>query len=462
MRYDLSLYGLFLGLLAIVVFVSCEDLIDVGQPKTELNSAVVFEDDNTATAAVLNLYRDLSVNAVVNFTIPSGLSADELVQQDGKENSQFYENDLLAINTVIETIWRNAYSAIYKTNAIIEGLEKSQGVSTPVKNQLLGEAKFFRAFYHFYLVNFFGDVPYVTVTDYRINAAVKRMPMIDVYAKIIADLVDARNLLVDDYSFSKGQRIRVNRWAATALLSRVYLYTKDYPRAEELAGQIISNTTLFSLKNDLDQVFIENSTEAIFQLSRPFPLGYTYDGAYLNRPWFNATDNVQVTQHLYTSFENNDKRKTNWLGIGQSGVNTFCYATKYQENYTDTIGPNEATMVLRLAEVLLIRAEARVRQEKITGTGSAEVDVNTIRSRAGLLPTTAITQQQMLQAIEHERRWELFTEFGHRWFDLKRTGRVNDVMQTVNPIWASTDAWYPLPFSELNLNPNLKPQNDGY
>ena len=96
---------------------------------------------------------------------------------------------------------------------------------------------------------------------------------------------------------------------------------------------------------------------------------------------------------------------------------------------------------------------------------AAAADLNVIRQRAGLTNTTATGQQAILNAILHERQVEFFTEWGHRWFDLKRTGNVNAVMSVVTPqkggIWNANWALYPIPISEITLNPNLK-QNPGY
>jgi len=117
---------------------------------------------------------------------------------------------------------------------------------------------------------------------------------------------------------------------------------------------------------------------------------------------------------------------------------------------------------LRLAEQYLIRAEAMAQQNKIP---EAAADLNVIRSRAGLPNTTAATQSAMLAAILQERKAELFTEWGHRWLDLKRTNTVDSVMSVVAPqkggTWQSIQKYYPIPQSELNADPNLV-QTPGY
>jgi starch-binding outer membrane protein, SusD/RagB family len=119
-------------------------------------------------------------------------------------------------------------------------------------------------------------------------------------------------------------------------------------------------------------------------------------------------------------------------------------------------------MVLRLAEQYLIRAEARIHLKKFTGPGSAEADLNIIRNRAGLPNTTSATDTELLRALEQERRIELFTEWGHRFFDLRRLGRLDAVMATVKPNLNSYNGLLPIPQTEILNNINLRPQNSGY
>jgi len=107
----------------------------------------------------------------------------------------------------------------------------------------------------------------------------------------------------------------------------------------------------------------------------------------------------------------------------------------------------------------LIRAESKAHIGDLSG---AKEDINSIRSRAGLANTTAITQDEILDAILEERRLELFTEFGHRFFDLKRFNKIQPVLSAIKPGWDASDILFPIPEAELNLNPNLQPQNQGY
>lgn len=451
-------FCLLIGLL-LLIFSSCEKMVEVDPPQSQISSANVFEDELTAVAAISRLYTRIASDGFLNITYLASLSADELMIDANDAALQFYHNELLSTNPTIETSWRYHYTTIYNANSIIEGLEKSVKLTAALKNQLTGEAKFIRALCHFYLVNLFGDVPYITSTDYRINGLVFRMPVIQVYEKIVADLTDAKNLLSLDYSYSNNERVRANKWAASALLSRVYLYTGNWLNAELFATDIIDRTALYGLITNLTDVFLKNSREAIWQLIPPYPQKYTVEGAWLNKPFF-SVGNATITNNLFNAFEANDKRKINWVATGNVGTQTWYYSTKYKENLNNATG-TEYTMVLRLAEQYLIRAEARAKQNKLTGPSSAASDINMIRNRAGLPNTTATTQSVLLTAIEQERRVELFAEWGHRWLDLKRTGRANAVLGAIKTGWTVTDMLYPIPFSELQLNPNII-QNPGY
>lgn len=443
-------------LVLITMLTSCEDLIEVDRPRNQLISATVFEDDLTAVAAISGLIVSAS-GSYTSATYLNALSADELMIEQG-DWVQFYQNEIQSVDPSVFANWKGAFGLISRANSCIEGLEKSEKVTAALKNQLLGEAKFVRAFFHFYLVNLFGDVPYITTTDWMVNGLVSRMPVSDVYDKIIIDLLEAKSLLAEDYSYSQNERVRPNKWVATALLARVYLYQEDWIPAEEQATTVINNTSLYSLNSDLNKVFLKNSSEAILQVIPPFPLKFTTEGSIFQTTYSPTT--ATLTAGLFNAFETNDSRKAAWIGLGASGGITWYYPRKYKENSVTGTGA-EYYMIFRLAEQYLIRAEARAKLNKLTGPNSAESDINIIRDRAGLPPTTAVTQQELLDAIEQERRVELFIEWGHRWMDLKRTGRAAAVLSPIKPNWNNTDVLYPIPYSELQLNPNMT-QNDGY
>ena len=170
--------------------------------------------------------------------------------------------------------------------------------------------------------------------------------------------------------------------------------------------------------------------------------------------------NYALTENLLEAFETGDQRKNHWVASISDLDNTvtFHYPYKYKArfNVTESL---EHSIQFRLAEQYLIRAEALLALGNVTGARS---DVNRIRSRAGLPNSTAITAGELFSAILAERRVELFTEQGHRWFDLKRSGRATEQLGSTKPNWEETDVLLPVPESELEINPNLLPQNQGY
>ena len=160
-----------------------------------------------------------------------------------------------------------------------------------------------------------------------------------------------------------------------------------------------------------------------------------------------------------TIFQSGDQRKfgpneTAWI---KEVTNTWRHSYKYKDEFSTS--SLEYAIQLRLAEQYLIRAEARAQRGDISG---AQADINVIRNRAGLGNTSAVTLNELLDAILQERRVELFTEQGHRWFDLKRMGKAKEVLEPIKLGWRDTDLLFPIPDKELGLNPNLLPQNSGY
>ena len=441
---------------------SCEDFVDIDTPITEIVREDVFDNDAIATAAISGIYSEMFRNQAIThtLTVNNGRASDEFENFSADISFQsFFDNSLTPMTADVERYWNELYSYIHSTNAIIEGLANSTGVTIETKEQLEGEAKFIRAFCNFYLVNLWGDVPLITTTDFQTNAKVSRIPNEEVYAQIIHDLIEAQDLLAEDYSFSGGERGRPNKSAASSLLARVYLYVGDWVNAEAQASAVIINT-IYSLTTDLNEVFLVNSQESIWQLRSVFDGGgiNTFDGELLI--FSAAPTNVALSDDLLNAFETGDERSNNWVGSFTDGADTWYYPFKYKiQDGNQGVPITEALSMLRLAEQFLIRAEARAQQNNVVGS---QEDLNMIRNRAGLTNTTANDQLSLLNAIEQERRVELFTESSHRWLDLKRTGRADVVLGTIKPNWQQTDVLYPIPRSDFDKNANLRPQNPGY
>jgi starch-binding outer membrane protein, SusD/RagB family len=453
-------YYLIYSIILFTGFSSCKKFASIPPPMTQVETNRIFENDQAAIAATVGLYSQMMqasftfTNAAI--TIYPALSADELYNTSANADYDlFHTNDILSPANGLTRLWTFAYRDIYQANAVMEGLNNSLTLGDSLKKQLRGEMLVVRALSYFYLVNLFGDIPVVTTTSYLDNQSLPRSPVADVYQSIVTDLQEAKSLLQENYP-SAG-RARPNKWTAAALLARVYLYMKNWPQAETEASAVISSG-IYSLVPNLNNVFLVSSTEAIWQMSPVTTSINTAEGNLFIpifsffKPTFAATDS------LLNAFEANDQRKTSWLSSSVISGKTYYYPFKYKVR---TGGPpyTEYYMVLRLAELYLIRAEARAQQNNIT---PAQDDLNKIRNRAGLPNTIAGTQALLLNAIQQERRIELFAEWGHRWFDLKRSGNINNVLQPVKaPHWQPSDALYPLPQYDLQTNPFLV-QNPGY
>ena len=446
----------------ILMVCSCDSFVDVGLPSSQLTSPIVFEEPATANAAMTDIYAKLRDDGLLTgngsgVNVALGAYADELdyygITIGGTQF--FYNNTLLPTNGTISSWWSASYNQVYAANAVYEGVNASTKLSQGVKDQLMGEALFVRALVHFYLVNLYGDIPYITTTNYQQNQVVHRMPTAEVYTHIITDLETAQSLLPPNYF--GGLRVRPNRFVATALLARVYLYHGDFALAANAASAVLNETGMYNLDSNLDNTFLKDSQSTLWQLVPQVDGRNTDEGAtfiFMAGP----PSSVALRNELVNAFEVGDLRKTHWVKSVTNGSATWYHAFKYKEpTFTGTTV--EYSIVLRLSEQYLIRAEARAQQGDFIG---AKDDLDVIRNLAGLGNTTASTQQELLTAILQERRVEFFTEGGHRFFDLKRAHELDTALPALKPGWSSTDALLPLPESELLLNPNLAPQNPGY
>lgn len=455
-----------LSLAIISLLLSCDDFVDVGTPRTDLVRQTVFTSEATTNAAVSDIYHQMiseqfARGGIRSFTFIGSLSSDDMDNYNAggsdPDIQQFYEHGVIPTNAIVTSFWNEPYQYIYKANSIIEGLAGSSTVPQSAKERFTGEAYFIRAFSHFYLVNLFGDVPVILTTDYKTNSTVARTSKDEVYKQIIDDLLKARDLLPEDFSASNGERVRPNKWAATALLARVYLYAKEWVDAESTATSLIDNTNLFMLEPDLNNVFLINSSEAIWQLLTAKGNVNTWEGydfIFSGHPIHGA-----LSSSLVDSFESGDERKNDWVGTTTDGTETYYYPFKYKVQ-SSTNAFLEYSMVLRLAEQYLIRAEARSQLGDVSG---AQNDLNAIRNRAGLPNTTASTTTDLLNEVVRQRRAEFFVEWGHRWLDLKRLDLADAVLGDVKANWQTTDKLYPIPDVQILNDPNMfDHQNPGY
>lgn len=455
-----------LAMLVLILASSCKKLIEIPEnPPSQMTTAQVFSDSTNIISAVVGVYNNIGAASsgigTSNVTL-TGLSADELStgQFTDPATAQFLTNTLLRDNYNINQYWTKCYSDLYQINACIEGLGNTTAISSGLKNKLLGEIRTVRAFYYFNLVNVFGAIPLVLSTDYTQTKSLPRAPVVQVYTQIISDLRQAEGLL--DNTYPSAGRARVNLNVAKTLLAKVYLYQGNYANAVELSTEVISVDS-YSLVNELNSVFLDGSNEAIWQLPANGLFSQTSDAQNFVPYSSGVVPNYPISDQLYHAFETGDQRMQKWIGLSQvdqDGSGTFTnyyYPNKYKNRELASV-TTEGYMVFRLAELYLIRAEANAKQHQLE---NALADLKLIRNRAGLLESPASGETAVLEAVMHERQTELFCEWGNRWFDLKKSGKIDAVLGLVKPNWKPTAAWYPIPQQQMGLNPFLS-QNTGY
>ncbi|MBN9351990.1 MAG: RagB/SusD family nutrient uptake outer membrane protein [Chitinophagaceae bacterium] len=449
-------------ILTIFLLASCAKFVDVGAPTTKIGVKEAYQSDATATSAIVGLYNNSYIGYLtIYFTGLLGCSADDIKYATASTSYLEFTNNAITSGNPNNAnyLWADTYSEILQSNLAITNLNASNALTPAVKNQLLGEAKTWRAFMYFYLVNMYGNVPLELTTDNDINGHMSRTSSDSVWAQIITDLKDAVNLLSPDYP--TAQRARINKYTAMALLAKAYLYTKDWKDAAQTAGDII-NSGIYSLSADLNTSFNNTSNEIIWQIATT--TGISVFGSNFLAPKGSLPAYIMYDT-LYHSFEANDLRKQDWTMSDTIGSTPYYYVYKYK----DRAGTgNEYNVVFRLAEQYFIRAEARAEQNEIADAVS---DINVIRNRAGLSSISDnISRDSALMAVEQQRKFELFGEWGNRWFDLKRTPsvsgtsgltRADDILSIMKSTWKHTSVFYPIPASQITINTQLT-QNDGY
>lgn len=480
--FNISAAGVLLSGLLVT---GCNKMLDIKDPVNSITTNQVFQTDDQASIALNGLYSylisggELEVNSygqlgsdlysAGGITLAAGHSADELYQPSLSGDYQYYVEMTARItlqNLGYSTkIWKTAYKGIFNANALIEGVKAatSKEFTQDYRKRVLGEALAVRAMGYFYLVNLFEKIPLALSIDYNNTVKLPSASPGAVYQQIINDLEEASGYLSENYDGNNTERIRINKWYVKAMLARVYLFTRDYEKAWQHANDVIGQTDLFKLES-LNNVFGVSSREVIFQLKQinvsqtrgnATPEGFSMTGRYL-------------TPGLVNAFEAGDNRKTAWTTAIAGGpfIPAGFSPAKYKINSTNyAFGGyrSEYYIVMRLAEMYLIRAEANMLRS--AGNKNAVIDdLNAIRVRAGLngLPYT-LTDQQVTDAIAHERRIELFAEWGHRWLDLKRTNKATQVLSEIfyKQPWSQHQLLYPVPPDEIILDNHLS-QNAGY
>ncbi len=433
--------------------VGCSKFLDV-DPKLTTPDDQTIVDGNSAQTAVRGIYNQLQSNDYYGYTFQTlGLFSGDNVQYVGSQtvNQQLTNHAVLADLGAVNTSWGAIYNVINRANNVlakVPSLPVSSTLSEALKNQLLGEAYFLRALAYFDLARTWGGVQLIltpTTTAADITKQ-KRASLADTYAQVLKDITQAETLLPNTTN-----RVRATRKTAFALHARLALYLKDYSSAINNASLLIADNS-YSLIGPYNAFFANNASntqESIFELY--YNTNVTNTQAYNWQPSSNGGVGWVTPTNAIVSLLQDPATGGNRSALILT--QTISNVTRYYGTlYYRTAGTDPAYLI-RLAEIYLIRAEARAHTNDLTG---AAEDLNAVRNRAGLLNTSATTQSELLSAIENERRVEFAFE-DHRWYDLVRTGRAQAVLGITN----ADKLLLPIPYAQILNDPNLT-QNPGY
>lgn len=443
-----------ISLLALLLLsISCQDLL-APKPVALITDEQVLTDANSARVLLTSAYRDLA-NLGAPKIIAGDLTADNLIHNGTfTQYREISNKDMSASNGSAEALWGVIYSMSYVVSFLNEGLEDIE-ITESEFSEITAAASFLRAYAYFVGAYTYGGIPIVTTTDVEENRVIPRATFEETLDFVETDLLYALDKLPEE-PFNSGE---ASNGAVKALLARFYLYTKNWSEAEKYATDVIqgNDTKEYILEPEFVDAVGDFSTESILEIvysandnpgtSTNFSINNLFVG---RREIIPSSEMVVALQ--------NDGGDRNVV-LEYDGGNT----RGSDNGYTIVrYGPFDNIQLIRLAEVYLIRAEARAQQNNISGTESAESDINIIRERAGVPLVQGTSSNQMLAIIENERRMELCFE-GHRWFDLIRTDRASSVMSDFTSNWSETDELWPIPLREVTNNPSLSnAQNPGY
>ncbi len=426
---------IFLLLTIVSLAMGCEDL-------EQLPSNVANSDSLTDFDGVLNAAYYYQLGSVTPMAVMGDFRADNaLMQEEPYPSFDRYNSDLLDMeDQFFEPFYIALYRSILSANNVIINSQNTTDV---------GEAKFLRALSYFKLVKVFGDVT-VNLTAGDLNLDSARQPAADVYNSIIIpDLQDAISAL-DNSGIATGRATQI---AAQALLGKVYMQRGDFGNAESFLGAVVNGAAgagvdlqanfadIFGSENNLNP-------EIIFatQLSASVPDEYGFTEF---TGWFIGNDSKAfepLDPDLIAAFDASPGDLRRALTIDEDNLRGIKYGSE---------NPDQDYIEIRLGDIILLYAEAL---NENGNTAAALSELNKIRTRAGLADSSAVTQAEVRQAIQDERRLELAFE-GHRWFDLVRTGTVDSEMgETIN----SDYHLFPIPVSEVLASDGVITQNAGY
>jgi starch-binding outer membrane protein, SusD/RagB family len=457
---------LFINLL-LIALQACNFLEE--DPKNFISPGNFYKNPADAIAAVNAVYdplNEISASARELYLMAE-LSTDNM-DLNGRNQERVQIDEYLTVpnNSIILNMWETNYRGINRANAVI-GRVPAIAMDPALRDRILGEARFLRAYYYFNLVRFFGDVPLVTTETNSLKGLnVARNPAEAVYQTIVEDLLAAEPLL--PLSYSGADVGRATQGAAKALLAKVYLTRGEWQAAAAKAREVIDSKAYILLDNYADNfaVALKNGKEAIFECQAIANFGFNDSGNAptnfgpmpQNQFGHRAYGGFWPTFEILAAYEPGDSRARLYLDSLNGKPLSRPHINKYIDPTGNENNNNNNWPLLRYADVILMYAEAVNEGGNVQ---EAAAYLNQIRSRAKLPATTAVTQTGLREAIEKERRLELAFE-GHRWFDLVRTGKLIETMRAKGKTGIQGfHVLYPIPQREMDTNPSLT-QNEGY
>jgi hypothetical protein len=490
---------------SIFVYNSCtEDFLTLAPNHYETEGSFYKTEDDFQKATI-GVYADLQNYINTAHFLEEGRSDntmyDNQLDQGGLGGSNQWgfmdQFKMDATSNLFSGAWNNLYRGIKDANVTLLYLADAN-IDETVANQLEGELRFLRAFYHFVAVRYWGDIPLLMspISTADQAYAITRTPVSQVYEAIIEDTEFAVSALPESYNSSNTGR--VTKWAARTMLAKVYMTLREFDKATSELQAIVS-ASKFDLLDDYADIFDpgnKNHAESIFEAQyKEGGEGETSNFIYQFSPVGsrgtvvlgpesgNSGGKNIPTLDMIDAYEVGDLRKEISVGYFDRDSDPLYYVKKYDHDTDpDFARTNDNWPIYRYADVLLMLAEAL--NEQSYQTGQPFNLLNQVRNRAGLsslTPSELPNQGAFRDAIARERRVELAFE-NHRWFDLVRTGKAVDVMtafgiiEKTNPTLTPPDflpydaeafkldereLLYPLPSNELVINPNMT-QNPGY
>jgi hypothetical protein len=437
-------------LLAAVLF-SCNKFLDV-QPKNSVSDEVTIFNKASSEQALRGVYNALASSNYYGTGFQSiGYLSGDNVQWTGSQSQvqEFINHDVSAENSTIAGAWSAIYQVINRANNVIAKVPSvvDPQLTDAFRNQLIGEAYFIRALAYFDLVRTWGGVPLITspTTSPKENSGIARSTADATYNQVISDLENADALLPETTN-----RYRATRKTVYALKARYYLYRGQWAEAEQFASLVINDSASYRLVGPYNSFFAADARGTVESVFEIFYNGTTEVNGHRNqwqpqtnggtRQWAPSPALLALLSDPVTA-----GNRTSLVGKDNQGR---WYGNLYYRNPA-----SDPSWVIRVAELYLIRAEARA---QLQNTAGALEDLNRIRYRSGLLPASENTSDLLLLAIEQERRLEFAFE-PHRWFDLVRTNRAITVLgfTDVNKLVL------PIPSQQILVDKALV-QNPGY